>query len=156
SQTVAGPIYLVLDSLSANTSLTNKTGTTANNPPASPYITVQTGSLAPGAATSVVLQFAAPTSGGITYSARTLSATANPQTGPHPHQKVTAGNFPSPPNQKPGRQPSRGCRPILFLASRRDAGKLAGGNTAGSRHPQGMRPARGARSFWIAPLPRPS
>ena len=72
STTVTGPVQLVLDSLT-NSTLTNMTGTTANNPPASPYITVSTGDLAAGAGVTVTLQFALPSSGGVSYSARTVT-----------------------------------------------------------------------------------
>src|SRR5262249_43351660 len=56
SSAVAGPIQLVLDGISANTSLANATGTTANNGTASPYITVSATGLAPGASATVTLQ----------------------------------------------------------------------------------------------------
>jgi phospholipase C len=72
STTITGPVQLVLDNL-ANTTLTNATGTTANNPPASPYITISTGDLAAGAAATTTLQFTLPTSGGVSYSARTVT-----------------------------------------------------------------------------------
>ena len=73
----AGPVQLVLDNLSSNTTLKNAAGTTANNPPASPYITVSSGNLAPGATAAVTLQFTLPASGGVTYSARTVTG-SNP------------------------------------------------------------------------------
>ncbi len=72
STTITGPVQLVLDNLT-NTTLLNATGTTANNLPDSPYITVSTGDLAAGAAVTVTLQFALPSSGGISYSARTVT-----------------------------------------------------------------------------------
>jgi len=76
---VNGPINLVLDDLSTNTSLTNATGTTANVvPTGSPYITVSNGSLAVGASTVVTLQFAVPASGSITYNPRTLTDGTQP------------------------------------------------------------------------------
>ena len=76
---VAGPISLALDGLSAGTSLANATGTTANNAPSgSPYLTVTSGSLAPGASASVALQFVKPASGGINYVARTIAGAATP------------------------------------------------------------------------------
>ena len=75
--TVTGPVNLVLDSLS--TPLANANGTTANNAPnGSPYVTVTSGDLTPGAAATVVLQFTIPASGGVSYTARTVSGTANP------------------------------------------------------------------------------
>ena len=78
---IVGPINLALDSLSANTTLANANGVTANNAPlGSSYITLQAGDLAPGASVSSTLQFTkpAPGSGNITYTARTITGTANP------------------------------------------------------------------------------
>jgi hypothetical protein len=69
SVSVAGPIHLVLDDLSANTVLTNASGTAAG----SPYIIVSDTALAVGASVSVTLQFTNPASGGITYNPRTVS-----------------------------------------------------------------------------------
>jgi len=75
---VVGPQYLVLDNLSANTSLANSNGTTVNNAPTgSPFVTAA-GDLAPGASVTVTLQFTKPASGGITYNARTISGAVNP------------------------------------------------------------------------------
>jgi hypothetical protein len=72
--TVTGPIYLVLDSLSANTTLANAGGTTGLAVPSgSPYRQVTAGTLAPQASVTVTLEFTVPTSGGITYDARTVS-----------------------------------------------------------------------------------
>jgi len=69
----------VLDNLSGNTSLLNASGTTANNAPVgSPYITATLGNLAPGASVAVSLSLARPASGGITFSARTVTGTLNP------------------------------------------------------------------------------
>ena len=78
---IAGPISLVLDNL-ADATLANQTGVTvcaASGPPyiapTSPYITVNAGNaLAPGASSSVVLQFTPLNSGGIFYSARVVGA----------------------------------------------------------------------------------
>lgn len=70
-QTFNGPFYLVLDSLSSNTSLVNATGTTSGG---SPYVAIPSGPLAPGGSVSVVLQFTLPSSGGITYNPRTPNA----------------------------------------------------------------------------------
>jgi hypothetical protein len=79
SAAVNGPINLVLDGLSLNTSLTNANGTTANViPTGSPYLTVSNTSLAAGASTVATLQFAVPASGGITYTPRTLTDGTNP------------------------------------------------------------------------------
>lgn len=76
---ISGPIYLVLDSLSATTSLTNATGTTSMAlPTGSPYITASNGGLAANASVTVSLQFAVPAYGSISYVARTLSGGANP------------------------------------------------------------------------------
>ncbi len=79
-QAITGPINVVLDNLSSNTSLANATGTTANNAPLNaPYITVpNSSSLAAGASVTVTLQFAAPTTGSISYSPRTVVGTATP------------------------------------------------------------------------------
>ncbi len=74
-----GPVQLALDNLTAGTTLTNRTGITANNPPTgSPYITVTAGTLAPGASITVPLQFTIPASGGVNYTARTVVGTSNP------------------------------------------------------------------------------
>ncbi len=64
--TMTGPIYLVLDSLSSNTTLANATGTTNG----SPYM-ASPGSLAPGGSVTLTLAFTVPASGGITYNALT-------------------------------------------------------------------------------------
>ena len=74
-----GPIDVALDYLSTNTTLSNASGTTATSSPAgSPFITVSSGNLAPGASVTVVLQFTKPTSGGISYGARAITGTTNP------------------------------------------------------------------------------
>jgi hypothetical protein len=75
SAAISGPVYLVIDSLSSNATFTNATGTTANNPPASPYVLLPgtSGGLALGASASVTLQFADPTNGNITYDTRVLN-----------------------------------------------------------------------------------
>ncbi len=79
SVTIAGPISLALDGLTAGTSLANAAGTTANNAPTgSPYITITSGNLAPGASASVALQFVKPASGGINYVARTITGASTP------------------------------------------------------------------------------
>jgi rhamnogalacturonan endolyase len=79
SAPVTGPIYLVLDSLSSNTSLTNGTGTTtASWPAGSPYIIVSSTDLSAGSAIGVSFEFANPASGGITYNPRTLSGSTIP------------------------------------------------------------------------------
>jgi len=76
---LVGPVYVVVSSLSGNTSLSNGNGTTANNAPVgNSYVLVSSGDIAPGSAVSVGLQFAKPVSGNITYSATVLSGTMNP------------------------------------------------------------------------------
>ena len=72
---VSGPVYVALDNLSSNTTLTNRTGTTSAG---SPYILAVNG-LSAGASASVTLQFANPSSGGITYSPRVITGMATPQ-----------------------------------------------------------------------------
>jgi hypothetical protein len=64
SAAITKPIYLVVGSLT-NTTLTNATGTTVNNFPGSPYLSVSPSGLAAGASTTITLQFSAPTGGGI-------------------------------------------------------------------------------------------
>jgi hypothetical protein len=66
---IAGPLEVVLTSLTAGVTMTNNTGTFGG----SPYITVSTGSLAPGASASVSIQFANPSNGFIGYTAATYS-----------------------------------------------------------------------------------
>jgi hypothetical protein len=74
SATIIGPISLVLDSLSANASLSNATGSlNVLGPPDSPYINVAGGNLAPGQNTSITLQFADPTRAAISYATRVLA-----------------------------------------------------------------------------------
>jgi hypothetical protein len=64
------PLSLVLDNLSSNASLANKTGTTSCVAPlGSPYINTPTG------ASSVVLDFVDPSNAGITYKSRILMGT---------------------------------------------------------------------------------
>ena len=78
---IAGPVFLLLDNLSANATLANRTGVVANYPPLSgPYISVPgtAGGLAPGASASVVLQFSNPTNVAITFTTRVLPGTVIP------------------------------------------------------------------------------
>ena len=76
---LAGPLSVAFDNLSATTTLANASGTTANGVPlGSPYVTVTGADLAPGASVSAVLQFTRPATGGISYGARIITATANP------------------------------------------------------------------------------
>ena len=71
---ITGPISLVLDSLSANATLLNATGTTDSleSPAGSPYLSANV-NLAPGQTTSLALQFTDPTHGTITYDTRVLA-----------------------------------------------------------------------------------
>ena len=77
---ILGPITVALDGLSTNTTLSNKSGNTANNAPTgSPYITLTSVSkLAAGASTTVQLQFTVPASGSITYTPRVITGTYAP------------------------------------------------------------------------------
>ena len=77
---ILGPISVALDGLSTNTTLSNKSGNTANNAPTgSPYITLTSVSkLAAGASTTVQLQFTVPASGSITYTPRVITGTYAP------------------------------------------------------------------------------
>lgn len=75
---VAGPIHLILDSLSASATLTNATGVNAvASPTGRPYITVlNSGSLAPGASTTVTLQFTSTGNAAISYFSRVVAGSA--------------------------------------------------------------------------------
>jgi alpha-glucosidase (family GH31 glycosyl hydrolase) len=77
STSVAGPLSLVLDHLSANASLANANGVTTLLPPlGSPYVNINLGAggvLGSGATASVTLEFSDLTMAGITYTARVLS-----------------------------------------------------------------------------------
>ncbi len=77
--TASGPVYLILDNLSSNTSLSNANGTSINHSgPASVYIVASISNVASGASVTVALQFTVPASGGITYTPRTLTGPASP------------------------------------------------------------------------------
>jgi hypothetical protein len=76
--TLQGPFYVVLDSLSANATLSNTSGNTATYAPVAPYVQVPGASLAPGASATVTLQFANPTNAAITYNNRTLNSIPTP------------------------------------------------------------------------------
>jgi hypothetical protein len=79
SQTVVGPIYLVIDGLSSNTSVTNANGVSLSSPPfGDAYIEVSSMNLAAGQSASATIEFANPASGGITYSPRTVIGPAAP------------------------------------------------------------------------------
>ena len=76
SSSIAGPVSLVLDGLSVNVTLFNKSGNTACAAPVSPYINVNVGTdnvLNAGESAVVVLEFANPSNQGITYSTRVLA-----------------------------------------------------------------------------------
>ena len=75
SQPAVGPIYLVLDGMSLNTTLVNAAGLTVNVVPAGdPYILVTTGNLEPGQKAKVTLDFTAPNpQGDITYTPNVMS-----------------------------------------------------------------------------------
>jgi phospholipase C len=75
---VAGPINLVLAGLSSNTSLANKAGNTTTHSSGSPYVIAWSGGLAAGASATAVLDFAVPSSGGVTYTASTVAGTSTP------------------------------------------------------------------------------
>jgi hypothetical protein len=76
---LTGPFYVVLDSLSANATLANPTGTTATYAPLNaPYILVPGASLAPGASANVSLQFTNPSNAAISYTTRTLNSIPTP------------------------------------------------------------------------------
>src|SRR5262249_40408381 len=73
SGTIPGWVSLVLDKLSSNASLFNKTGvTSATSPAGSPYINIKAGNLAPKASLTVLLEFTS-TSPAITYATRVLA-----------------------------------------------------------------------------------
>ncbi len=75
---IVGPLNVALDGLASGAQLFNKTGfTTINAPLNSPYITVSSADLAAGASISIQLQFTL-SSGGITYTARSVNGTSNP------------------------------------------------------------------------------
>jgi hypothetical protein len=76
STIIAGPIALVVDSLSSNATLYNPGGMTSCAAPAgSPFINWAS-DLAPAASASIVLQFTNPTRAAITYVPRVLAGTA--------------------------------------------------------------------------------
>jgi hypothetical protein len=77
--TINGPISLVLDNLSGNATLANQVSVTSCAAPlGSPYIVTGAGGLAPGANTSVVLQFSDPSKATTTYNTRVLSGAGAP------------------------------------------------------------------------------
>jgi hypothetical protein len=80
STSLTGPVYLILDSLSANVTLTNASATTLNPPAGSVYVTVPgtSGGLAPGASATVLLQFSDSTNSPIGYTPRVLHGSVAP------------------------------------------------------------------------------
>jgi hypothetical protein len=71
---IIGPTSLVLDALSGNAALFNKSGsTTVTTPSGSPYINATAGSLAAGASVTITLEFTDPTNAAISYSTRVLA-----------------------------------------------------------------------------------
>ena len=77
SNSITGPISLVLDNLSSNATLFNASGTTSCTAPAgSPYVTIA-GPLNSGANATAVVQFTDPTKAGITYTTRVLAGGGN-------------------------------------------------------------------------------
>ncbi len=74
---VGGPFFLALDS-PVNVNLSNASGVTANYPSlGNSYINVPGSSLAPGASSTVTLQFVNPANSGIIYTPRTLNGMTN-------------------------------------------------------------------------------
>jgi hypothetical protein len=81
SNAIAGPVFLALDNLSANATLTNKTGTVANTAPlGSPYILMPgtNDGLGVGVSVNVTLEFTNSDNAVITYDARVLNGNSNP------------------------------------------------------------------------------
>ena len=79
NSTIAGTLSLVLDNLTSNASLFNKNGSTSCAAPLGNYVDmnlVPTGRLAPGASTSITLEFLNPTRQSIQYSPRILAGAA--------------------------------------------------------------------------------
>ena len=73
SATIAGPMSLVLDQMTANVTLYNASGvTTLILPGGRPYINVDA-NLSPGQSVSVQLQFTNPGNVAVTYQARVLA-----------------------------------------------------------------------------------
>jgi hypothetical protein len=71
---IPGSVSLVLDGLSANATLFNRTGSTLFTSPAgNPYIDVTASDLASGASATINLEFTDPSRGAITYTTRVLS-----------------------------------------------------------------------------------
>ena len=78
---ISTPLYLAVDNLSSNTTLSNAAGTVqdpANAPVGSPYVTVSGTGLAVGASATVTLQFTQPSSGGIADDLRVIATPSVP------------------------------------------------------------------------------
>ena len=76
--TITGPIYVILDNLTAHAALYNTGGSIAcAAPTGSPYVSIA-GPIGAGASTNVVLQFTDPTNAAISYSARFLAGAGQP------------------------------------------------------------------------------
>lgn len=81
STPVSGPLYLVLDNLSSNVTLSNSDGTSSALPPlGSPYVLVNldNNTLNPGDSAVAQLKFSDPTAVDISYSARVLPVVPTP------------------------------------------------------------------------------
>jgi hypothetical protein len=81
TQTLAGPLFLVLDDLTpADAGLTNSTGITNSPPFGHPYVMVPNtaSGLGAGASATVVLEFNDPTNAAIAYAARVLHGAVVP------------------------------------------------------------------------------
>jgi len=77
STAITNPIYLVVGNLSSNTTLINKAGTTTNNFPGNPYVSVGSG-LAAGASATVTLQFTPPSAGSISDTMSAINTAGTP------------------------------------------------------------------------------
>jgi hypothetical protein len=76
--TITGPIYVILDNLTAHAALYNTGGSIAcAAPTGSPYVSIA-GPIGAGASTNVVLQFTDPTNAAITYTTRFLAGSGQP------------------------------------------------------------------------------
>jgi hypothetical protein len=77
--TVTGPVYLLVENLSANASLYNKTGnTTQALPLGTPYVLINGGNMAAGASVQKVLEFTNPSNAAITYTSRIIAGPGTP------------------------------------------------------------------------------
>jgi len=79
TSTQGGSFHLVLDRLSPNVTLVNRTGNTATfSPLGRPYITVTSADLPAGASATITLQFSNPSNTAINYTTRVLNSVTNP------------------------------------------------------------------------------